>query len=118
VLGACGGGRDKWKRPILGEIAGRNCDEIIITNEDPYNEDPMQIIKDVTKGAGKKAKEILDRREAIRTALGLSRPGDSVIITGKGSEPWMCIAHGKKIAWDDRQIVREELSKLKIPLAP
>ncbi len=111
VLGSCGGGRDKWKRPVLGRIAKDYCKEVIITNEDPYDEDPMKIIEDVAEGADGKAQKILDRREAIRTALKLATAYDTVVITGKGSEPWMCIKNGKKIPWDDCQIVREELIK-------
>jgi len=112
VLGSCGGGRDKWKRPVLGKIAKDYCKEVIITNEDPYDENPMEIIEDVAKGADGKARKILDRREAIETALKLATPNDTVIITGKGSEPWMCIKNGKKIPWDDCQIAREELIKI------
>ena len=106
VLGACGGGRDKWKRPILGQIAAKHCDEIIITNEDPYDEPPMDIINQVAEGAGQKAIKILDRREAIKKALELASPGDTVVITGKGCEPWICVENGKRVPWDDRQIVR------------
>lgn len=69
VLGSCGGGRDKWKRKVLGEIAGKYCQEIIITNEDPYDENPMEIIEQVASGAGNKAQKISDRREAIKKAL-------------------------------------------------
>jgi len=112
VLGACGGGRDKWKRPVLGEIAAKYCDEIIVTNEDPYDEDPMEIIEQVAKGTDGKAKKILDRREAISEALKLAQPNDTVIITGKGCEPWLCIKGGKKIPWDDRQVVKEEFKNL------
>ena len=112
VLGACGGGRDKWKRPVLGEIAAKYCDEVIVTNEDPYDEDPMEIIKQVAKGTQGKAKEILDRREAVREALKLAKPNDVVIITGKGCEPWICVAGGKKIPWDDREVAREEIKRL------
>ncbi|MDD5098198.1 MAG: UDP-N-acetylmuramoyl-L-alanyl-D-glutamate--2,6-diaminopimelate ligase [Candidatus Pacebacteria bacterium] len=111
VLGSCGGGRDKWKRPVLGEIADKYGDIIIITNEDPYDEDPMGIINDVAKGSPK-AQKIFDRREAINAALKLASPNDVVVITGKGCEPWICVAEGKKIAWDDRKIVKEELDKL------
>ena len=107
VLGSCGGGRDKWKRPVLGEIAKKYCKEIIVTNEDPYDEDPIKIIEDVAKGADGRAQKILDRREAIKTALKLATPYDTVVITGKGSEPWMCVENGKKIPWDDRKIARE-----------
>jgi len=112
VLGSCGGGRDKWKRPVLGEIAAKHCDEIIITNEDPYDEDPMEIINQVSGGAKGKAIKILDRREAIKKALNLANPGDLVIITGKGCEPSICLAGGKQIPWDDRKAVREEFKKL------
>ena len=113
VLGSCGGGRDKWKRPQMGRIASQYCQKVIITNEDPYNEDPAEIINQVAKGAGQRAVKILDRRRAIREALKTAGAGDRVVITGKGSEPWMCIKKGKKIPWDDRQIARQELLKLK-----
>ncbi|UZE93403.1 MAG: UDP-N-acetylmuramoyl-L-alanyl-D-glutamate--2,6-diaminopimelate ligase [Candidatus Nealsonbacteria bacterium] len=113
VLGAAGGGRDKWKRPVLGKIAAKYCDNIIITNEDPYNEDPMEIINQVAEGAGLKAKKILDRRKAIRQSLKEAKKGDIVVITGKGSEPCICIAGGKKIPWDDRKVAREEFKRLK-----
>ena len=111
VLGACGGGRDKWKRPVLGKIAAKYCKEIIITNEDPYNENPMEIIKQVVKGTNGKAEIILDRRDAIQKALQKAKQDDIIIITGKGCEPWMCVKKGRKIAWDDRRIVKEEFQK-------
>jgi UDP-N-acetylmuramoyl-L-alanyl-D-glutamate--2,6-diaminopimelate ligase len=113
VLGSCGGGRDKWKRPVLGKLTADYCDGIIITNEDPYDDDPDEIMDEVAKGAGNKAEKVSDRREAIKKAISLTRPEDVVVITGKGCEPWMCVANGTKIPWDDRQIVREELEKLK-----
>jgi len=116
VLGSCGGGRDKWKRPTLGKIASQFCDEIIITNEDPYDEPPMEIIEQVFKGVTSDkqqvTRKILDRREGIKEALKLAKPQDTVIITGKGCEPWMCVENGKKIPWDDRQVVKEGLRKL------
>lgn len=111
VLGAAGGGRDKWKRPVLGEIAEKYCDEIIITNEDPYDEDEWAIIEQVASGAGGRAKKILDRGEAISVALMLAKEGDTVIITGKGCEPSICIK-GEKIPWDDREVVRERFQRL------
>src|SRR3989344_7160846 len=73
VLGSCGGGRDKWKRPVLGKIAGQYCKEVIITNEDPYDEDPLEIMEQV--GAGMESREyhiVLDRREDIKKALELA----------------------------------------------
>jgi len=120
VLGACGGGRDKWKRPVLGKIAAKYCNKIIVTNEDPYDEDPSQILSMIKSGISKfqipppNFYEILDRREAIKQALKCARAGDIVVITGKGSEPWICVAKGKKVPWDDRQVVREEFRKLKL----
>lgn len=118
VLGSCGGGRDKWKRPILGELAGKYCKEVIITNEDPYDENPLSIMDEIERGFSQvqnskfkiqNCKKILDRKEAIKTAIKLAKPGEVVIITGKGSEPWMCIENGRKIPWDDRQIARDAL---------
>jgi len=111
VLGACGGGRDKWKRPELGKIAAEYCDKIILTNEDPYDENPKQILFDIESGISNfqfPIFKILDRREAINKALSIAKKGDVIIITGKGSEPWMCVEKGKKIPWDDRSVVREE----------
>jgi UDP-N-acetylmuramoyl-L-alanyl-D-glutamate--2,6-diaminopimelate ligase len=112
VLGSCGGGRDKWKRPVLGKLALEYCREIIITNEDPYDEDPMEIINQVASGAEGRAKKILDRKEAIKKAIDSARGGDTIIVTGKGSEPWMCVKRGKKIPWDDREIVKEEIKNI------
>jgi UDP-N-acetylmuramoyl-L-alanyl-D-glutamate--2,6-diaminopimelate ligase len=112
VLGSCGGGRDKWKRPVLGEIASKYCERVIVTNEDPYDEDPEEIIDQIIAGTKGKGEKIVDRREAIRKALEGAEEGDVVIVTGKGNEPWMCIEGGKKIPWDDREIIKEELSKL------
>ncbi len=115
VLGACGGGRDKWKRPVLGKIAAKYCNKVILTNEDPYDEDPMEIINQVAEGTqsqqSKSVYKILDRREAIKKSLQLAKKGDVIIITGKGCEPSICLAQGKKIPWDDRRVLREEFEK-------
>jgi len=118
VFGSCGGGRDKWKRPEMGKIAADYCKNIILTNEDPYNENPAAIIEDIATGFSQilnpksEILKILDRREAINKALSLAQSNDTVIITGKGCEPWMCVANGEKIAWDDRKIVCEEFEKI------
>jgi len=109
VLGSCGGGRDRWKRPVLGKLAAQYCNQAIITNEDPYDEDPMEIINQVAGDT--KTEKILDRKEAIKKALQLAQPGDVVIITGKGSEPWMCVRGGKKIPWSDKQIAVDFFKK-------
>lgn len=123
VLGSAGGGRDKARRRILGEIAGKMADYVIVTNEDPYDEAPQEIIDQVAAGAlasGKVLEEnlfkILDRREAIRKALALAGPNDLVLITGKGAEQAIVTAGNKKIPWDDREVVREELQKLIAPV--
>lgn len=117
LLGACGGGRDKWKRPILGQIAAKYCDEIILSNEDPYDEDPQTIIDMVKSGitdSGFKGPlyEIMDRREAIRKVLEITGKADVAVLTGKGSMPWTFLANGKKIPWDEKAIVTEETAKL------
>lgn len=113
VLGACGGGRDKWKRPVLGELASRHCQKVIITNEDPFDEDPMEIIEEVSEGSQGEPEKIIDRRKAIRKALQEAQEGDVVVITGKGCENSICVEGGKRIPWDDRKVVREEFDKIK-----
>jgi len=120
VLGSAGGGRDQSRRDRLGSLAGEKADFVIITNEDPYDEDPQKIIDQVAAGsieAGKKLDydlfKILDRREAIAKALNLAQADDLVLVTGKGSEQAIVVKDNKKIPWDDRQVVREELVKIK-----
>ncbi len=117
VLGATGGGRDKWKRPEFGKLAATYCSHIILTDEDPYNEDPRQIISEVKRGIPQsfsgKCEEILNRRKAIARALEVAKYNDVVVITGKGCEPYMVTSKGK-ISWDDRAIVREEMEKRKM----
>jgi UDP-N-acetylmuramyl tripeptide synthase len=113
VLGNTGGGRDKWKRPEMGKIADEYCSEIILTNEDPYDEDPMKILEEMKVRIKEKPCEIiLDRREAIRTALSKAEEGSVVIITGKGTDPYIMEANGKKTPWDDASVVREELHRI------
>lgn len=119
ILGSAGGGRDATRRSIIGGIAGENADTVIVTNEDPYDEDPMVIISAVAKGArgkGKKDNEDLflieDRKEAITKALSLANENDMVLITGKGSEQAIVVKDNVLIPWDDRSVVREELKKM------
>jgi UDP-N-acetylmuramoyl-L-alanyl-D-glutamate--2,6-diaminopimelate ligase len=113
VLGSTGGGRDAWKRKEMGAIADTYGDEIILTNEDPYDEDPQKIIDDVAKGiTHKKPDMIMDRRAAIREALTHARSGDVVLITGKGTDPYIMEKNGSKIPWSDADVAREELEKV------
>lgn len=112
VLGNTSGGRDAWKRPLMGRIADQACDKVILTNEDPYDEDPMAIIEAMTPQMTKKPEIILDRREAIRAALRSARPGDAVLISGKGTDPFIMGPRDSKIPWSDAEVVREELTRL------
>ena len=114
LFGACGE-RDRGKRPHMGEIASGYADIIILTNEDPYYEDPEQIIDDIEQGVSKKKDKtyfrIFDRRAAIAKALSLAEIGDIVLITGKGSEETMALCD-RRIPWHERLVVEEELKKL------
>jgi UDP-N-acetylmuramoyl-L-alanyl-D-glutamate--2,6-diaminopimelate ligase len=112
VLGNTGGGRDAWKRPPMGKIADEECEKVILTNEDPYDEDPRKIVDAMVRGMSRSPEIIMDRREAIRAALRAARPGDAVLITGKGTDPFIMGAHGTKVPWSDADVVREELDKL------
>lgn len=119
VTGSAGGGRDTNRRAVLGAIAAEHADVVIVTNEDPYDEDPQEIIDAVADGAlqaGKKLNETLfviaDRKRAVEHALRCARPKDLVLITGKGAEQAICVANGKKIPWDDRAITREILREI------
>lgn len=110
VLGATGGGRDMRKRPDMGAIADQYCDHIILTNEDPYDEDPRSIIEGLRRGITQHTPEIVyDRREAIRRAIAIAKSGDAVLITGKGTDPSICGPKGIQIPWSDAQITREEI---------
>lgn len=112
VLGNTGGGRDTWKRPLMGKIAEQACDLVILTNEDPYDEDPQQIVNAMVSGMIRAPQIIMDRREAIRAALIAARPGDAVLISGKGTDPYIMGPKGSKAPWSDARVVREELEKL------
>lgn len=119
VFGSCGGGRDLARRPILGELSAQNAQIHIVTNEDPYDDNPQQIIDQVADGAIKAGKQenqevfkVIDRREAIRKALAMAQAGDLVVLTGKGAEQAICVAGGQKEPWDEREVAKEELIKL------
>ncbi len=112
VFGATGGGRDKWKRSEMGKIADTYCEEIILTDDDSYDENPLEIAKNIAEGIKNKTpKIIIDRREAIKEALKLARENDTVLITGKGSDAFLMGRDGSKIPWNDAEITREELRK-------
>lgn len=114
VLGNTGGGRDQWKRKVMGEVANKYCSNIILTNEDPYDEDPRKIIEDMVEGIEQTEYQIImDRREAINKALSIADTGDTVLITGKGTDPYIMGPNNSKLEWDDANVVREELNKLK-----
>jgi UDP-N-acetylmuramoyl-L-alanyl-D-glutamate--2,6-diaminopimelate ligase len=112
VLGNTGGGRDTWKRPEMGRIADENCEKVILTNEDPYDEDPEKIVGEMASGMAHQPEIIMDRREAIRAALRVARSGDAVLISGKGTDPFIMGPNGSREPWSDAQVVREELAQL------
>jgi UDP-N-acetylmuramoyl-L-alanyl-D-glutamate--2,6-diaminopimelate ligase len=113
VFGSTGGGRDAWKRPEMGKIADQYCDEIILTDDDSYDEDITKILNEIASGITHHVPTLLpDRREAICEGLKRAKPGDVVLITGKGTDPYLMGPNGSKISWSDKEIAREELSKL------
>ncbi|MFY9484542.1 MAG: UDP-N-acetylmuramoyl-L-alanyl-D-glutamate--2,6-diaminopimelate ligase [Patescibacteria group bacterium] len=122
VFGATGD-RDKTKRPILGALAGRNADIVIVTNEDPYTEDPQEIIDQVAQGVTRGARKqdpkrmgenffvLADRREAVRLALAMARRNDLVLLTGKGHERVMVVGT-TMVPYSEQEVVRTELKAL------
>lgn len=112
VLGNTGGGRDKWKRREMAKIAESHCSQIILTNEDPYDEDPRKIVEEMARAISiPKYEIIMDRREAMRHAFELAEADDVVLITGKGTDPFIMGPNGTKEPWDDASVAREELKK-------
>lgn len=116
VFGATGGGRDKGKRSILGNLLDQYADFIFLTDDDPYEEDECGIIRMVAEGISRSEGErfwmIPSRREAMRLALNLAQPSDIVLVAGKGAEPVQMI-YGQRRPWDDRRIAQELLTELK-----
>jgi UDP-N-acetylmuramoyl-L-alanyl-D-glutamate--2,6-diaminopimelate ligase len=128
IVFGCGGDRDRGKRPLMGEIAARLCDVVVVTSDNPRTEEPSAILNEVIGGIErtnlKKLPEVqlknrsgyyaeVDRREAIRVALRAARPGDSVLIAGKGHEDYQILGT-TKIHFDDREVVREELARAEL----
>jgi UDP-N-acetylmuramoyl-L-alanyl-D-glutamate--2,6-diaminopimelate ligase len=121
-VGGATGRRDTTKRPILGALMGKYADIVIVTDEDPYDEDPEKIAEAVIKGvmrAGEKKFvennnffKIMDRKKAIEKAISMAKKGDTVLITGKGAEEVMAVGD-KLVPFSDRKIARDPLKKSK-----
>ena len=127
VLGGTGGGRDTGKRKVMGALASQYAQQVFVTDEDPNDEDPIAIMNDVASGAREEIKkdninnkvEIIEsRREAINkaisTALTLQEGNYYILITGKGTDPYIMRARGEKEIWDDARVTREEIEKIKL----
>jgi UDP-N-acetylmuramoyl-L-alanyl-D-glutamate--2,6-diaminopimelate ligase len=122
----CGGDRDRGKRPLMGEIAARLSDLLVVTSDNPRTEDPLRILAEIEPGIRRAGLSKLDdgqpqasrgywmepdRRAAIRVALGAARRGDVVLIAGKGHEDYQILGT-TKIHFDDREVAREELRRI------
>ncbi len=110
----CGGDRDRIKRPLMGEVAARLSDEIYLTSDNPRSEDPSRIILDVEVGIRRLRSDhyqiILDRQEAIHQALSQARPGDILLIAGKGHENYQ-ILNDRTVPFDDRAVAQKWLAE-------
>jgi UDP-N-acetylmuramoyl-L-alanyl-D-glutamate--2,6-diaminopimelate ligase len=119
TLFGCGGDRDRAKRPLMGEAAGKGSDFVVLTSDNPRSEDPLAIINDAVVGLqrcglqkpGASYMTEPDRRKAIALAVGHAGPGDIVLLAGKGHEKTQT-ANGKAIPFDDVEVAREMLAKL------
>jgi UDP-N-acetylmuramoyl-L-alanyl-D-glutamate--2,6-diaminopimelate ligase len=113
VFGA-GGDRDRGKRPLMGRVASELADLVIVTSDNPRSEEPLAIIAEILTGVVGPAEVEPDRRAAIAMAVGEARPGDVVVIAGRGAEQSQELAD-RKIPFDDREVAREELRRLRAP---
>jgi UDP-N-acetylmuramoyl-L-alanyl-D-glutamate--2,6-diaminopimelate ligase len=111
VFGA-GGDRDRGKRPLMGDIARRLADHVIVTSDNPRSEDPEAIIEEILAGSGADVEHDADRRQAIGRAISTAEPGDVVVIAGKGHEQGQEFADGHKIPFDDVTVARDALERL------
>ncbi|MCW2953472.1 MAG: UDP-N-acetylmuramyl-tripeptide synthetase [Conexibacter sp.] len=105
----CGGDRDRGKRPLMGAIARRLADRVIVTSDNPRSEEPEAIIREILAGSGEDVAWDVDRRAAITAAIGAARPGDVVVIAGKGHEQGQEFAGGRKVPFDDVAVARDAL---------
>jgi UDP-N-acetylmuramoyl-L-alanyl-D-glutamate--2,6-diaminopimelate ligase len=110
VVFGCGGDRDRGKRPMMGEIAARLADRVIVTSDNPRSEDPEAIIREILAGAGNGVEHDPDRRRAIASAIAGAQAGDVVVIAGKGHEQGQEFEGGRKIPFDDVTVAREALA--------
>jgi UDP-N-acetylmuramoyl-L-alanyl-D-glutamate--2,6-diaminopimelate ligase len=110
----CGGDRDRTKRAPMAEAACRHADHVVATSDNPRTEDPDAILREVAVGLSGSFEILTDRRDAIRRAIGLSRPGDAVVIAGKEHEDYQVIGR-ERIPFDDRVEAHRALRKLGIP---
>jgi len=107
VVFGCGGERDRAKRPLMGDVATRLADRVVLTSDNPRGEDPLAIIREIQLGAKKEGTIIeADRRRAIEVALSNASAGDVVVVAGKGHEPYQVVAD-QVIEFDDRDVIRE-----------
>jgi len=122
LVGSAGGLRDKWKRPEIGKIAAKYCHEIVISNEDPFDEDPLKIMKEIEHGVKtylaeyefeKPYRIIEDRKEAIRYLIENAQKNDIIVLIGKGAEPTIETKEGS-IPWNEKEIVLELINELKL----
>jgi UDP-N-acetylmuramoyl-L-alanyl-D-glutamate--2,6-diaminopimelate ligase len=118
VLFGCGGDRDRTKRPLMGEVAIKGSDFVVVSSDNPRSEDPLAILAEIEVGVrraggvdGKNYHMIADRREAIRYALAIASPGDTVLLAGKGHEAYQIIGD-QSFPFDERAVARELLDEL------
>jgi UDP-N-acetylmuramoyl-L-alanyl-D-glutamate--2,6-diaminopimelate ligase len=117
VVFGCGGDRDPGKRPLMGEIAARLADQVIVTSNNPRSEDPEAIIAEILSGTDRTVAHTVDRRDAINDAIERANPGDVVVIAGKGHEQGQEFKDGHKEPFDDVEVAREALRSLALRAA-
>jgi UDP-N-acetylmuramoyl-L-alanyl-D-glutamate--2,6-diaminopimelate ligase len=111
----CGGDRDRSKRPLMGAVASRLSEAVVVTSDNPRSEPPESIIEEILRGmnGGRKAERhvVVDRRDAIAKAFEIAVPGDAVVIAGKGHETYQ-VLRDRTVPFDDRQVARDLLARL------